>query len=77
MKMTRELLSMKKTRKEVCPQGNMVCLANSSYSLRATVLIFCRMFIHIIEMCMFTGFWSKLICPLTLRRGGIKMKEQN
>ena len=33
-----------------------VCPATSSYSFRATALIFCRMFIHIMEMCMFTGF---------------------
>ena len=37
-------------------KGNMVCPANSSYSFRATALIFCRMFIHIMEVCMFTGF---------------------
>jgi hypothetical protein len=35
---------------------NMVCPANSSYSFRATALIFCRMFIHIMEVCMFSGF---------------------
>jgi hypothetical protein len=35
----------------------MVCPANSSYSFRATALIFCRMFIHIMEVCMSTGFW--------------------
>ena len=35
----------------------MVCLAISSYSIGATVLIFCRMFIHIMELCMSTGFW--------------------
>ena len=29
----------------------------SSYSFKATALIFCRMFIHIMEMCMSTGFW--------------------
>ena len=34
----------------------MVCPANSSYSFRATALIFSRMFIHIMEVCMFTGF---------------------
>ena len=33
-----------------------VCPANSSYSFRATALIFCRMFIHIMEVCMSTGF---------------------
>jgi hypothetical protein len=35
----------------------MVCSAISSYSFGATVLIFCRMFIHIMEVCMSTGFW--------------------
>jgi hypothetical protein len=35
----------------------MVCLAISSYSFGATTLIFCRMFIHIMEVCMSTGFW--------------------
>ena len=34
----------------------MVCPAISSYSFRATALIFCRMFIHIMEVCMSTGF---------------------
>ena len=34
----------------------MVCPAISSYSFGATALIFCRMFIHIIEMCMSTAF---------------------
>ena len=34
----------------------MVCPA-ISYSFRATALIFCRMFIHIMEVCMSTGFW--------------------
>jgi hypothetical protein len=29
----------------------------SSYNFRATALIFCRMFIHIMEVCMSTGFW--------------------
>jgi hypothetical protein len=38
-------------------KGNMVCLANSSYSFGATALIFCMMFIHIMEVCMSTGFW--------------------
>ena len=37
-------------------KGNMVCPANSSYSFRATALIFRRMFIHIMEVCMSTGF---------------------
>jgi hypothetical protein len=34
---------------------NMVCPANS-YNFRATALIFCRMFIHIMEVCMSTRF---------------------
>jgi hypothetical protein len=34
----------------------MVCSAISSYSFEATALIFCRMFIHIMEVCMSTGF---------------------
>jgi hypothetical protein len=34
----------------------MVCPAISSYSFGATPLIFCRMFIHIMEVCMSTGF---------------------
>jgi hypothetical protein len=45
----------------------MVCPANSSYSFRATALIFCRMFIHIMEVCMSTGFWwlgRDIICVL-------------
>jgi hypothetical protein len=42
--------------KAVAPKlGNMVYPANS-YSVRATALIFCRMFIHIMEVCMSTGF---------------------
>jgi hypothetical protein len=42
-----------------CPSGYryMVCSAISSYSFGATALIFCRMFIHIMEVCMSTGFW--------------------
>ena len=35
----------------------MVCPAISSYSFGATALIFCMMFIHIMEVCMSTGFW--------------------
>jgi hypothetical protein len=35
----------------------MVCPAISSYSFGATALICCRMFIHIMEVCMSTGFW--------------------
>jgi hypothetical protein len=45
----------------------MVCPAISSYSFGATALIFCRMFIHIMEMCMSTGFWwsgGGIICVL-------------
>ena len=45
----------------------MVCLAISSYSFGATALIFCRMFIHIMEVCMSTGFWwsgGGIICVL-------------
>jgi hypothetical protein len=34
----------------------MVCLAISSYSFGATALIFCMMFMHIMEVCMSTGF---------------------
>jgi hypothetical protein len=34
----------------------MVCPAISSYSFGATALIFCGMFIHIMEVCMSTGF---------------------
>ena len=34
----------------------MVCPAISSYSFGATAIIFCRMFIHIMEVCMSTGF---------------------
>jgi hypothetical protein len=42
-----------------CPSGYryMACPAISSYSFGATALIFCRMFIHIMEVCMSTGFW--------------------
>jgi hypothetical protein len=35
----------------------MVCPAISFYSFGATALIFCRMFIHIMEVCMSTRFW--------------------
>jgi hypothetical protein len=35
----------------------MVCSAISSYNFGATALIFCMMFIHIMEVCMSTGFW--------------------
>jgi hypothetical protein len=42
----------------VCPSiyRYMVCPAISSYSFGATALIFCRMFIHLMEVCMSTGF---------------------
>ena len=44
----------------ICEMILLQCLiyhaANSSHSFRATALIFCRMFIHIIEVCMSTGF---------------------
>ena len=45
-------------RPSVRPSGYryMVCPAISSYSFGATALIFCRMFIHIMEVCMSTGF---------------------
>jgi hypothetical protein len=35
-----------------------ICMGNtySSYSFGATALIFCTMFIHIMEVCMSTGF---------------------
>ena len=39
----------------------MVCLAISSYSFGATALIFCMMFIHIMEVCMSTGFSSNIL----------------
>ena len=45
----------------------MVCPAISSYSFGATALIFCRMFKHIMEVCMSTGFWwsdGGIICVL-------------
>jgi hypothetical protein len=35
----------------------MVCPSISSYRFGATALIFCRIFIHIMEVCMPTGFW--------------------
>jgi hypothetical protein len=44
-----------------------VCPANSSYCFGATALILCRMCIHIMEVCMFTGFWwsgGGIICVL-------------
>jgi hypothetical protein len=37
----------------------MVCPAISSDSFGATALIFCRMFIHIMEVCMSTGFFGQ------------------
>jgi hypothetical protein len=45
----------------------MVCPAISSYRFGATALIFCRMFMHIMEVCMSTGFWwpgGGIICVL-------------
>ena len=50
-----------------CPSGysNMVCPA-ISYSFRATALIFCMIFIHIMEVCMSTGFrFSSNILKMT------------
>ena len=39
----------------------------SSYSFGATALIFCMMFIHIMEVCMSTGFWfSSNILKMTV-----------
>jgi hypothetical protein len=44
----------------------MVCPAISSYSFGATALIFFRMFIHIMEVCMSTGFrFSSNILKMT------------
>jgi hypothetical protein len=45
-------------RSSVRPSGNryMVCPAISFYSFGATALIFCRMFIHIMEVFISTGF---------------------
>ena len=42
-------------RSSVCPSGYryMICLAISSYSYGATALIFCMMFIHIMEVDLF------------------------
>ena len=56
-------------RSSVRPSGYryMVCPAISSYSFGATALIFSRMFIHIMEACMSTGFWwsgGGIICVL-------------
>jgi hypothetical protein len=53
----------------VCLSGYryMVCPAISSYSFGATALIFCMMFIHIMEVWMSTGFWwsgGDIICVL-------------
>jgi hypothetical protein len=40
----------------------MVCPAISSYSFGATALIFCMMFIHIMVVCMSTGFlWASFV----------------
>ena len=46
----------------VRPSGHryMVCPAISSYRFGATALIICRMFIHIMEVCMSTGFLSNI-----------------
>ena len=46
-----------------------VCPANSSYSFRATALIFCRMFIHMMEVCMSTGLVI-FLCPRDEKSGG-------
>ena len=49
----------------------MVCPAISSYSFGATALIFCRIFIHIMEVGMSTGFWfSSNILKMTGRWKG-------
>ena len=53
----------------VRPSGNryMIFSGISSYSFGATALIFCKMFIHIMEVCMSTGFWwsgGGIICVL-------------
>ena len=47
----------------------MVCPAISSYSFRATALIFCRMFIHMMEVCMSTGLVI-FLCPRDEKSGG-------
>ena len=46
-------------RSSVCPSGDryMVCSTIFSYSFGATALIFCKMFKHIMKVCMSTGFW--------------------
>ena len=49
----------------------MVFPANSSYSFRDTALIFCRMFIHIIEVCMSTGCWWSGEGIICVKCGGI------
>jgi hypothetical protein len=43
----------------LCPSGDryMVCSTIFSYSFGATALIFCKMFKHIMKVCMSTGFW--------------------
>jgi hypothetical protein len=51
----------------------MVCPAISSYSFGATALIFCRMFIHIMEMCMSTGF---LFSSNILKDVALKLYEE-
>jgi len=53
----------------VCPTVGyryMVCPAVFSYRFRAIALIFCRIFIHIMEVCISTGCWfSSNIVKLT------------
>ena len=41
---------------DMCGYRYMVCPAITSYSFGATALIFDMMFIHIMEVCMSTGF---------------------
>ena len=52
-------INLPPVRTSVRPSGYryMLCPAISSYSFGATALIFCMMFIHIMEVCMSTGFW--------------------
>jgi hypothetical protein len=55
----------------------MVCSAISSYSFGATALIFCRMFIHIMEVCMSTGFWfSSNILKMTGNKSFIRLEKR-
>jgi uncharacterized membrane protein len=56
---------MEKTVTDVYACGQLICPAISSYSFGTTAIIFCRMFIHIMEVCMSTGFWwsgGRIIC---------------